>query len=338
MHFYQEGANPRGQVTAEDRASLELLRRKIGGLLDQLAPHCAESERAFFVRLGPRSPKDAPMMVTEPWVSEAKIRAALEAAAANLSPEERSGENNACAHEVLRRFQDVCSGLMRVTSADEALALLLSSSRVMEDISRTLNHGKAGWDMSVVARTWDGDVRLEREFRTFVVGGELTAITQYDDQLAFAFVREHTEEIVSAIRQCHEQARPSLARLGLAEPAMAVIVDYLVVPGPEAWEARVIELNPFGLMTGGSLFTWSRDRRLLQGGRDVYGDLEDWETRNSREGVCAPWAEEKTVCGMPFRYLREHSPTFDWEHLAAFWEDYLRLAPPMLAMRPVEQQ
>ena len=56
------------------------------------------------------------------------------------------------------RFYGACSRLLRVTSAEAALDLLLTSSRVFEDVARTGNHGEKAWDMGLVVRRWDPEV------------------------------------------------------------------------------------------------------------------------------------------------------------------------------------
>merc|ERR1712176_1239192 len=132
--------------------------------------------------------------------------------------------------------------------------------------------------MSVVARVWDPAVRLEREFRAFVVAGRVRAVTQYDDQLCHPQIMNQPEHIIGAILQGFCRAEPGLQRLKLTESNAAIVIDFLVAPSSSAsgaaggaLEACIVELNPFGPMTGASLFTWAGDRRLLQGGLDLYG-------------------------------------------------------------------
>merc|ERR1712205_294566 len=145
----------------------------------------------------------------------------------------------------------------------------------------------------------------------------------------------HPEKIVSAVLKCVAASRLELQSLS---SNLGVVVDVLVVP-PDLcsqtsgmqesdWQARIIELNPFGPVTGASLFCWTGDRRLLQGGRDLYGDLSECETQTPAGSVSAPaHVRQLMVCGVPFRYLEENPPGFTWDHLQAFWEDYYRLAP-----------
>jgi len=346
-HFFREGVcKQANKVSDDDELSLEALREKIDRLMSQLAP-----AQCFFVRLGPRSPKDAPVMATNlpPDIARSQLRLcgfsddhlrqALEEYARSCAVVAGGKEDGiADVYEVLRSFQDVSFGLMRVSSSEEALRLLLSSSRVAQDLSRTLDQGKGGWQMSLAVRQWDADVRLEREFRTFVVAGEVVAISQYDDQLAYQFVltSNHAELIVGAIVSGMREAKTQLEALDLMAP---IVVDFLVIPpghDSELWRSRIIELNPFGPMTGASLFHWTTDRRLLQGCRDIFGDLDDWELKHPTGSMpLPPHVRERTILGVPFRYNVAQKPGFTWEHLQAYWEDYLRLSPPsLLAKRP----
>eukprot|EP00419_Tripos_fusus_P089389 CAMPEP_0172844236 /NCGR_PEP_ID=MMETSP1075-20121228/32049_1 /TAXON_ID=2916 /ORGANISM="Ceratium fusus, Strain PA161109" /LENGTH=506 /DNA_ID=CAMNT_0013688633 /DNA_START=35 /DNA_END=1554 /DNA_ORIENTATION=- len=349
MHFYQEGTcKHHGKITDDDEQAIAQLRCKIDALFLQLRSGTSEHP-GFFVRLGPRSPKDAPMQSSEPHadlppsraclcgLSKARLIAALNASAYQLEFEKQSGQSSdsgtADACDVLRCFQDVCLSLLRVTTSAEALQLLLSSSRVMQDISHTRDKGNRGWSMSVVAREWDPDVSLGREFRTFVVAGNVVAISQYDDQLAYPYVVNNTEQIVTAIIDCLRLAKPKLDELSFATANMAIVVDVLVTPAPlpsSPWPAKVIELTPFGPMTGASLFQWNSDRRILQGGKDLFGDLDDCERKCPPGSLSMPSnVDEQIISGIPFRYNLHHKP-FDWQHLHAYWEDYVRLAPPSI--------
>lgn len=270
------------------------------------------------------------MMISKPWgISEERIQQALA---------QRLAEDGIPVdmYETLRLFQNVCSQLLRVSTGDEAIALLVSSSRVMQDISHAMDHGQNHWDMSVVARVWDPAVRLEREFRAFVVAGRVRALTQYDDQLCHSQIMKQPEHIIDAILQGFCRAEHGLQRLKLMESSAAIIIDFLVAPASaadDALEARIIELNPFGPMTGASLFTWTGDRRLLQGGLDLYGDLDAWEQRNPptvSPGDLPACVTEICWNEVHFRFLHEHSPNFRSEHLQVFWEDYNSLLPQAL--------
>jgi hypothetical protein len=341
-HFYQEGVCGHcNKVTPADEKALGKLRTKLESMISKLRTrsHC----EGAFVRLGPRSPKDAPMMVAQPrqetlqslgctvGFTEDEIRTALEEAMQTCAP--RKNCELCDQHDLLRYFQDVCNGLLRVTAANDALKLLVSSARVMQDICHTMDTGRDGWNVGIVARAWDEEVKLEREFRCFVVDGELTAISQYDDQLMYDFVVDSAahapEKITIAICDCLASVKTKIKALS---GNRAIVVDFLIIPSMDAststWQARIIEVNPFGPMTGAALFSWTSDRRILQGGSDLYGDLDACELQTPAGSVPLPeHVEEVKVLSLPFRYLKKNPATFGWPHLRAFWHDYVRLAP-----------
>jgi hypothetical protein len=142
------------KVTEADRKAFAGLQDKITTLLRDLE---LESQgRGFFVRLGPRSPKDAPQMASKLGVTESRLRAELRKAGVEaLLAASRDADS---AHDAFQMFHQVCHRLTRVTTSDEAIGLLASSSRVMQDISHALDQKKDGWDVAVIARVWDDDV------------------------------------------------------------------------------------------------------------------------------------------------------------------------------------
>jgi hypothetical protein len=323
MHHYQEGCcGMHGRVTLADRLSLDSLRLRLTGLMHTLG--C----KSFFVRLGARSPKDAPSMPSQ-WVPKAKIRDALASA-------RRPDTSDAFA--VLRLFQETSASLLRVHTAADAIALLLSSERVFEDIIHTMDHGAEGWAMSLVVREWDEDVRMQHEYRGFICAGQLTALSQYDDQLGYAI--ERPREVLARAQSCFTRVLPSLQALGFDA---CCVIDFLIVPpasgatdstsskhdcAPEGgWKTAVIELNPFGPMTGASLFRWDVDRRILQGGIDAFGDLASCEARwrSEAEGALPAGMVEFTENGTTMRHLTCHPLGLTWERLEVFWGPYFEL-------------
>mmetsp|Transcript_10039 Transcript_10039/g.22544 ORF Transcript_10039/g.22544 Transcript_10039/m.22544 type:complete len:456 (-) Transcript_10039:238-1605(-) len=335
---------------AEDAAALCSLRQKIADLMSGLRAGASSKDdkgasasgMPFFVRLGPRSPKDAPVHLSEVYgISRAQLLQAMDAVAEGLTGPATMPD------DALHHFQTVASLLLRVTTADQAINLLVSSHRVMQDLSHSLDHSEGKLqDVGLVVRTWDDSVALEREFRTFLVGGKVAAITQYDDQLCYPFVVQNRAEIVRCILRAVQEALPSLDQVGFVSDALgnprAVVADLLVVPAPagdgsSVWQAKLIEFNPFGPMTGGSFFSWASDRRVLQAGHDLFGDLQETE-RQSPPCDCLkylpPAVVEERIEGVPFRYLSSSTGRLTWEHLEVLWEDYMAHAPPSLLCRP----
>jgi len=342
-----------GKRTAEekrgDEEALRSLKQKLVGLMSDLKQEAqtkgnpayeAWDRTSFFVRLGPRSPKDAPMNTSQPYgISKEKLKKMMDVVAADLG-----GKPGRTPHEVLHRFQTVAGRLLKVSTPEEALDLLLTSHRVLQDIAHSLDHVKSGFDVSLVVRTWENSVALEHEVRAFLVGGKVAAISQYDDQMRHPVVEENRQQIVLAVLSAAQDIATSLQSAGFLEDAVGgqplpVVADFLVLPtahgGESTWKAKLIELNPFGPMTGAALFTWTHDRRVLQAGQDLYGDLAELEAGcpPSTRSDLPPCVAEDVIEGVPFRYMSGNPEQFSWEHLEVLWEDYMRCAPASLVCR-----
>lgn len=111
-------------------------------------------------------------------------------------------------------------------------------------------------------------------------------------------------------------------------PADNYIIDLAVLDKGQG-DIVVIELNPFGPNTGPSLFSWQGDRRLLQGGLDVYGDLEEHETTYPPGVSLEPSVQRKavvvdekgTTCEFRWRSAPLESAVLVWEsHWSAIEE------------------
>ena len=87
---------------------------------------------------------------------------------------------------------------LEVSSATEGMELLLQSERVYVDITRavgvwayeavhppTERDGTCPVTLQVVVRDWDSKLTIRGEYRAFVVGRRLTALSQYFECLCF---------------------------------------------------------------------------------------------------------------------------------------------------------
>lgn len=129
---------------------------------------------------------------------------------------------------------------MKVKSASEAVALLSTSSRVAEDLERF----RAECPNVVVREFRDIDVSLE--FRTFVVGGKCTAISQYYSTLFFEDLASKKDWLEPLIVEFVERT-VCAGRLSGRKEFESVILDVLVDGNTR--QCTVIELNPWGEAT-----------------------------------------------------------------------------------------
>eukprot|EP00010_Vexillifera_abyssalis_P001945 CAMPEP_0201562084 /NCGR_PEP_ID=MMETSP0173_2-20130828/79139_1 /ASSEMBLY_ACC=CAM_ASM_000268 /TAXON_ID=218659 /ORGANISM="Vexillifera sp., Strain DIVA3 564/2" /LENGTH=135 /DNA_ID=CAMNT_0047976623 /DNA_START=461 /DNA_END=869 /DNA_ORIENTATION=- len=93
----------------------------------------------------------------------------------------------------------------------------------------------------------------------------------------------------------------------------AYVIDFAVIPNNKESKIKVIELNPFGKMTGPSLFSWEYDRRILQGNVDIWGDLEAYEVKYTPTKLDEALNEKKhvKVLGKSFLTKKEEKYLID---------------------------
>jgi len=190
----------------------------------------------FFVKTSMRSPKDAAPV---------------------------QYDANAPAHVRLQQEVEACA----VTSAGEALELLVASKRVMVDIATFRKYRcSSELQLNIVLRRWDAEVADNVEWRCFVANGRLTAISQYH---CFTTLPELTAATPESLRSM----RDALLAFQLAVHTSVVhavdsasyVLD--VAASLDSQSAiRLIEVNPLH-SSGSALFSWRRDKELLFHGR-----------------------------------------------------------------------
>jgi hypothetical protein len=225
-----------------------------------------------------RSPKDAAMSANAPSIRQC-VR---DAVAAFTGPANTLQTDT---NRLMELLFDAAGASQCVSSGSEAMWLLTHSERVHADLLQALEmHAKgAPWTMHLAVREWDPRVRLSREWRGFVARGQLIALSQYNDHVFYPEPVGHEKDIMQA---CHSRwqamTHDPVAQAYLSE-FPALVVDFCCWPADETpntgssksntnsnmtvWEACCVEVNPFGPITGPSLFQWSvvSDRILLSG-------------------------------------------------------------------------
>eukprot|EP00640_Fibrocapsa_japonica_P001844 CAMPEP_0113935568 /NCGR_PEP_ID=MMETSP1339-20121228/2708_1 /TAXON_ID=94617 /ORGANISM="Fibrocapsa japonica" /LENGTH=446 /DNA_ID=CAMNT_0000937777 /DNA_START=1 /DNA_END=1341 /DNA_ORIENTATION=- /assembly_acc=CAM_ASM_000762 len=368
IHCYQERlCNRKNAVTPEDGQGLKSLERMIDDLMGSIrvmeekrtgAPMNAQG---YFVRLGPRSPKDSPLVVTGDKSRTAVYKALLESASKLGVAHRYSNGDHPSAEQVLGVFEAAAGLILQVKTAHEAVSLLTRSFRVAQDLSHALDYcsTKRGtsnsklckessdcgeedscsrctldspfWNVSLVVRPWVKDVQVSREFRAFVVNSQLVALSQYDDRIANAEMYDHVLAMAATICKLFESVRATISSLG----HVALVIDFAVSPFEdnskeemkEEWQAHMIELNPFGPMTGSSLFDWRHERRILQGGQDCFGDLDAHEVLYPPKKVLPEGAVEAELTnGVILRYrMHGTNPSMTFEELEMSYPDFWKI-------------
>ncbi len=130
---------------------------------------------------------------------------------------------------------------LRVTSVTDALALLLASERIFDDLELALEF-PASWSQQLVVRRWS-PVALDGEFRGFVFGGRLTALSQYYIPCYFESLQD-AERRARVAAQCAALVA-SVRTLLPPNKNECAVVDFLSVDNGAS--VKVIEMNPFNV-------------------------------------------------------------------------------------------
>jgi hypothetical protein len=205
-------------LTAEDISALEKLHARLSFALSS----SSSSSSSSFLRLCGRSPKDGePLDRAAVWAryqsNLAEVKSELSSLRPPPSPEILESAGNTKLIAASR------TPTLRVTSADEALALLLSSERVYSDLRDWASFGEPE---QIVLRRFDQNVRLDWEFRAFVYKGALTAISQYDHYCVYPAIALHKDRIERAVRELWSEMHSSVG-------VESYCADFACIPDPD---------------------------------------------------------------------------------------------------------
>ncbi|KAJ6530819.1 hypothetical protein DFH09DRAFT_934089 [Mycena vulgaris] len=244
-------APAKGALCSEEAALLEALGPEIQAAIDVLG-----GAGGCFVKLSSRSPKDA------------AVRSGV--FAAHYARAVRAERDQGRELDDERRLWTVCEAegaALRFADAAAVVRALVLSERVwqaMQDMTLALRHPDT-WEQNVILRKWEA-VPIDMEFRTFVSNGRMTAISQYAYQLCSPRLKDTAQLAlaVAAIRTVYDALWPLLVTAGFD----ACVLDFGVIPPVAdggAWGATLIEVNPFEETTDGALFSWTRERDVIEG-------------------------------------------------------------------------
>ncbi len=247
------------------------------------------SSSGAFVRLSSRSPKDG---IPLQGGDRSSLRDLYEGHLKSLADSKWDVDAPNTKAAAVFRAQ---TGVLCVRTADEALNLILSSERVALDLQLALNchlgepgsktkaqdndektrgqetdaeHLDKVWKTSILIREWDLRVSDDMEFRAFVSGGKLRAISQYNHYCFYKHLEALRPHIVSAVNKRWLSVAGQLAAAGYKD----LVIDFGLFSATDdssqepRYDARIIELNPFAKTTGACLFSWSKDHDILTKG------------------------------------------------------------------------
>lgn len=207
------------------------------------------SDNGVFIKLSTRSPKDS-------HVAFSKAKKLYKTKYASLTC---PSPNNK-----LVLLQEVLIESLKVKNGVEAVQLMISSTRVGEDLDYALQPGDSGFaDRScLVIREWV-QIPLWAEFRGFVWNNKLTSIGQYNHPVVFPELKDQVPKILPALENFFEQMKSCI-------PLDRYIIDFAWTPEGKVY---LVEVNPFDgeivFPASTGLWNWDVDRNQM-----IHGPLE----------------------------------------------------------------
>ncbi len=214
--------------------------------IDNAISKLDSNQRGVFVKLSTRSPKDS-------HVAFAKGKKLFQSKVSSINPT----PNNK-----LILLQEALIDSLNVKSGAEAVELLVSSTRVGEDLEYGLEGSDSDAAFSerckLVVREWV-QLPLWSEFRGFVWGRKLTALGQYNHPVVFPDLKAKVPVILDDIKVFFESVKGSI-------PLDNYIIDFGWTPNC----VYLVEINPFDgeivFPASTGLWNWDKDRQQMLNG------------------------------------------------------------------------
>jgi len=225
------------------RSLLESHQTLLNSLAFKISEYISKCNSQAFVKTSFRSPKDATLLG-----QKTKDLYLIE-----LDKMETRDSN-----EKLIAYMTASGKSLKVLSGNEAINLLTTSERIFEDMELALETPNK-FQNGLIIREWI-DIPLELEFRGFVYGRKLTAVSQYFHPLYFPSLLTKQELLSQRIQDFYYNQ--VLEKLNVDN----CIIDFAISQDDRV---LVIELNPFndyeGCGTDPCLFDWKKDQNILVG-------------------------------------------------------------------------
>jgi len=229
------------EATQDELDTLEHLKEKIDEALEQF-PNGA------FMKLNTRSPKDVPVYATK----DEQLKELLKEELTKVTGLSRDSVKE------VNAFIIATNKYMKISTSDDALQLLLTSSRVSQDLSRDTQFGQKLFKNQLIFREWLDEVpiRPQFEFRCFAHNKELHAMTQYFDLTAYPELIERKDELERLVLDFFESIKDKIQQ-------NSFVIDFFITSDNTV---KIIELNPFHNGAGAGLFSWKEDREIFLNG------------------------------------------------------------------------
>jgi len=184
-------------------------------------------------------------------------------------------------------LMNIATKSLRVNDGSEAMELLLTSERVFVDLRLELDFPKL-YKMNVILREWY-DIKYGLQFRGFVYGKKLNALSQYDPYCYFDKLQNDVlqEKIKDTILKLFDKVKNRI-------PQQNYVIDFGVAFPEKKLEkcvGLIIELNSWSTSTGSGCFSWVDDIDLMTNGPFSFRVHKKIPITDYERLICPDWLE-----------------------------------------------
>jgi len=256
VHFIQTRYTTTKSLDSHDTQLIEFIEKQLKEqVFNSTTKHC-------FIRLSARSPKDGRPLNTQ--ITNEIYQQKLTELQSTFANEYDTVKGKANMQSIASYYAQFHS--LKVTNEIETLNLILSSERIYHDLNEVLDCYKvnSNWNNHIIIREWNNQLDPSMEFRCFVYQSQLTAISQYNHYCKYYHLQNvnTVQKIkITIIQYWKNTIQP------LFDPFPEKYANYVIDIGliGDQFDCIVIEMNPFEITTGTSLFDWTIDNDILRG-------------------------------------------------------------------------
>ena len=230
-------------ISTKHFASLSSIEKKIEEGIKAIRQKIKNPSANCFLRLSTRSPKDANIHMKDfPTVYHSKLEEVCELHQAGEVPS---------IYEKMMAFYLASTEVLSIWNGAQGVRLLVMSKRIQSDLKMCVERSES---LNLIIREFV-KFPVEYELRGFVWKNRLTALSQYNNLVFLPSLVQNTNEIEKKVKDFMDTFIDIMG-VKLDSFVVDIVLDY----ENNVW---VVELNPFGEISDGCLFSWVSDRELL---------------------------------------------------------------------------
>ncbi|CAH1773218.1 unnamed protein product [Owenia fusiformis] len=236
------GIDWRDGLNEQEVKQVEILRNRLQSKIDEFVKEGSD----VFVKTSSRSAKDAPL-VQKRFVDIFKK---------TINTCRDNSENSQISALLTAAFE-----AQRIHSAEEVFDMFLRSLRIYQDLTLARDNPERFNENFVIRKFIDIDIDME--FRGFVFEHDLVALSQYNYLIFSGRLLKEGKQISERIQRFFDKSiKEKMKQKNFPHD---YVIDFAVCNNSTEEKIWVIEINPFLETTDGALFSWNKERHLLEG-------------------------------------------------------------------------